>query len=193
MNYSVVWMSLKHYRKLRHEFKSKIYWFVIVEGVDAFYEAYDKGDSDCLYEFLIPRAKHEWTYIDDGGEAFENSSYYDIIEHIKHSQIQCLCFKKLFINFSFPIEELVLIFHNSIQDYFDCKTTHNFIDPKNFNSCNANVCQYLYYSTAYDDDYDDGDDFYDFAEIIQNDRATFFSSYNNLCRIKGVFDKFYLR
>ena len=36
------------YRKLRHEFKSKIYSCVIVEGVYCFYEAYDKGDHDCL-------------------------------------------------------------------------------------------------------------------------------------------------
>ena len=35
------------YRKLRHEFKSKVYSNVIVEGVDCFYEAYDKGDNNC--------------------------------------------------------------------------------------------------------------------------------------------------
>ena len=52
------------YRKLRHEFKSEIYSFVIVEGVECFYEAYDKGDNDCFYEFLTPRAKHRLCYID---------------------------------------------------------------------------------------------------------------------------------
>ena len=41
----------KRYRKLRYEFKSKIYAFIIEEGVDCFYEAYDKEDEDCLYEF----------------------------------------------------------------------------------------------------------------------------------------------
>ena len=35
------------------------------------------------------------------------------------------------------------------------------------------MCHSLYYSTEYDDDYDD-DDFYEFAETIQNDRAEFF-------------------
>jgi len=45
------------YRKLTQELKSKIYSFVIVEGVESFYEAYDKGDNTCLYEFLIPKAK----------------------------------------------------------------------------------------------------------------------------------------
>jgi hypothetical protein len=39
------------YRKLRHEFKSKIYSFVIVEGVECFYEAYDKGNNPCVYDF----------------------------------------------------------------------------------------------------------------------------------------------
>ena len=34
--------------------------------------------------------------------------------------------------------------------------------------------------------------FNDFAETIQNDKAEFYSSYNNLCRINDVFDKFYL-
>ena len=48
--------------------------FLIAEGVECFYEAYDKGDNDCLYEFWIPRAKHELCYIDDDGEAFENIS-----------------------------------------------------------------------------------------------------------------------
>ena len=81
---------------MRHEFKSKIYAFVIVEGVDCFQEAYDKRDTDCLYELLIPRAKHELSYIDDDGEAFENSCYYDIMEHIRYSQLGCHCFKNLF-------------------------------------------------------------------------------------------------
>ena len=58
-----------------------------------FYEAYDKGDDDCLHELLIPRIKHELCYIDNG-EEFENSSYDDIMKHIKHSQIQCNCFNK---------------------------------------------------------------------------------------------------
>jgi len=30
------------YKKLRHEFKFKLHSFAIVEGVDCFYEAYDK-------------------------------------------------------------------------------------------------------------------------------------------------------
>ena len=37
------------YRKSRQEFKSKIYLFVIVEGVECLYEAYDKGDNNCVY------------------------------------------------------------------------------------------------------------------------------------------------
>ena len=37
-----------NYRKLRCEFKSKIYSLVIDEGIDCFYEAYDKGDDDCF-------------------------------------------------------------------------------------------------------------------------------------------------
>ena len=68
------------YRKLRYEFKSKIDSFVIDEGVDCFYEAYDKGDEDCVYEFLIPRVKRELCYIDNGEES-ENSSYDGIMEH----------------------------------------------------------------------------------------------------------------
>ena len=54
-----------------------------------FCDVYDRGDNDCSCEFLIPKAKHELTYIDDDGEAFENSSYYDIMEHIRYSQIGC--------------------------------------------------------------------------------------------------------
>ena len=48
--------------------------------------------------FLIPRVNHEFCHIDNG-EAIENSSCDDIMEHIKYSQIQCNCFEKLFIFF----------------------------------------------------------------------------------------------
>ena len=101
MNYLSVLMSLSQHRKLRYEFKSKIYSFVIVEGVECFYETYDKGDNHCLHGFLIPRAKYELCYIDDG-EAFENSCCDDIMEHIRYSQIGCTCFKN-FIIFCFQL------------------------------------------------------------------------------------------
>ena len=107
-------------------FKSKIYSFVIVEGVDCFCDAYDKGDNDCLYEVLIPRAKHQLSYIDDDSEAFEDSCYYDIMEHLRYSQLGCHWFKQIFISLSKAIEELVLMLYNSIQDYFDYKSIHNF-------------------------------------------------------------------
>ena len=47
------------------------------------------------------------------------------------------------------------------------------------------------YSSEYDDYYDDEDDFYEFAETVQHDRAEFSSSYTDLRRINGAFDKFY--
>ena len=97
---------------MRYEFKTQTYSFVIVEGVECFYEAYDKGDNDGLFELLVPRAEHELSCIDDEGEAFENC-YYDIMEHIRHSQIGCNCFKKISIDLSKTIEELVFdIFWN---------------------------------------------------------------------------------
>jgi hypothetical protein len=85
-----------------------------------------------------------------------------------------------------------LIFYASIQDYYDYKSIYKSLYPKQYEFCNSNVCHSLYYSTEYASDYDDENDFYEFAETIQNDRAEFYSSYNNLCRINGVFDKFYL-
>ena len=176
-----------NYKKIRHEFKSKIYSFVIVEGVECFYEAYDKGANNCFYEF----SKYDLCHIDDG-EASENSCYDDMLEHLRYSRIGDTCFKKLSISFSKTVEELVLMFYNSIQDYFDYKTICNSIFPKHYDFCNANVSHCLYYSTEYDDYYDDENGFYDFAETIQNDRAEFFfSRCNNLRRINGVFDKFY--
>ena len=54
----------------------------------------DKRDNNCLYESLIPRAKHELSYIDDG-EAFEISCYDAIMEHIGYSHIGCNCFNLL--------------------------------------------------------------------------------------------------
>ena len=83
---------------MRHEFKSKVYSIVVDNCVECFYEAYDKGHNDCLYDFLTPRVKHELCYIDDDG-AFEISCYDDIIEHIRYSHIGCNGFKELSINF----------------------------------------------------------------------------------------------
>jgi len=108
-----------------------------------------------VYKCLIPRAKHELSYMDEDGEAFENDCYYDIMERIRCSQLGCHCFWKLFRNVSTTIEELVLIFYNSIQAHFNYKSNYNSIYPKHYDFCNANVCHSLYYSTEYDDDYDD--------------------------------------
>ena len=58
------------YRKLRYEFKSKMYSFFSLEGVECFYEAYDKGDNTCLHVFLMQTTKHELRYINHDGEAF---------------------------------------------------------------------------------------------------------------------------
>jgi len=69
-----------------------------LKGVECFHEAYDEGDNNCLYAFLLPRAKHELCYIDDDGEASENSSHDEIMDHIRYSQIGCTCFKKISMN-----------------------------------------------------------------------------------------------
>ena len=98
------------YRKLKKELKSNIYSFLIVEGVECIYEAYDKEDNNCLYELLLPRAKHELCHIDNDGEAFENSCHDDIMEHIRYSQISCNCFKNLFIFFLKQLQNLFSYF-----------------------------------------------------------------------------------
>ena len=83
-------------------------------------------------------------------------------------------FQKLSITFSKTVGGLVLIFYNSIQDYFVYKQIYNLTYPKHYEFCNANVCHSLYYSTEYVDYYDDADGVYEFAETIQNHRAEFF-------------------
>ena len=83
-----------------------------------------------------------------------------------------------------------MIFYTSIQDYFGYKWVYKSIYPK-FNFCNVNAWHSLYYSTEYDSDYEDKNDFNELAETMQNDRAEFYSSYNDLCRFNGLFDKFY--
>ena len=80
-----------------------IYSIVVDNGVECFYEAYDKGDRDCLYELLIPRVKHEMCYIDDG-EPSELRCYDDIIEHIRYDDVRCCNDNKLFINYSKKME-----------------------------------------------------------------------------------------
>ena len=57
--------------------------------------------------------------------------------------------------------------------------------------CSVNTTSCLYYSTEYDEDYDDDDEFEEFAETIQSEREMFYSEYNNLCLENGVFEKFY--
>ena len=162
----------------------------MVASVECFYEAYDKGDNNCVYEFLIPRAKHELCYIHDDGEAFENSSYDVIMEHIRYSHIGCNCFEKNICT-SFYKTEKALICYNSIQDYLIIKQ-FIILYPKHHNFCNVKASHCLYYSTEYDSDSDDEDEFKEFADAIQNERTEFFcSSYNDLCRTNGVFDKSY--
>ena len=79
-----------------------------------------------------------------------------------------------------------------MQDYLDYKTFYNSLYPKHYNFCNVKASQRLYYSTEYDSDYDDDENVYYFAEAIQNSRTMFFfASYNDLCRINGVPNKFY--
>ena len=94
------------------------------------------------------------------------------MEHIRYSQLGCHCFKKLFVNLSRTVEDLVLIFYNSIQDFFDYETIHNFTYPKHV-FCNAKASHRLYYSTEYDSDYDDENVFNELAESVQHDRIDF--------------------
>ena len=51
---------------------------------------------------------------------------------------------------------------------------YNFIYPKHYNFCNVNASPCLYYSTEYDSDYENDEDYYEFAEANQNDRTEFF-------------------
>ena len=106
------------YRKVRNQFKSAIYTFTINHGVECFYDAYGNGDDYCLYSFLLPRTKRDTLYIDED-EPIYNNYYDEIIEHIKYSNVRCCNFKNFFINYTKTIEELILIFYNSIQDYHD--------------------------------------------------------------------------
>ena len=136
--------------------------------------------------FLGPRLKTE--LIDDD-ETYDISCYDDVIEHIIYSHVDCINFKDLFINYSKTIEELILIFYNSIQDYHDY--TRKYIYPEYYKCYNADTPSSLYYSTEYDSDYDDDDEFEDFAEEIHNDRHMFFTNYNTKCIVYGMFEKFY--
>ena len=177
------------YRKLRNEFKSIVYSYVIDNGVECMYMAYDKGDPDGLNDFLEPRAITE-TYEDDE-EEIQISCYDDIVEHIRYSHDDCPMFKGLFINYKKTIEELVLIFYTSIQDYFDYKMFYRHISPEHYTYINEEAPYCLYYTTEYDSDYDDDDEFDDFVDEIHENRALFFHNYNKMCVANGVFDKYY--
>ena len=85
--------------------------------------------------------------------------------------------RKISINFSKTVDELVLTLYSSIQDYCDYKTMCNSKYPRHYNFGNANTSNCLYYSTEYSD-YDDDEDHYEFAEAIQNDRTEFFFKLN---------------
>ena len=156
--------------------------------MECIYDAYDKGDDQCLYEFLKPRVKTELIDADD--DTYEISCYDDVLEHIIYSHVDCTNFKNLFINYSKTIEELILIFYNSIQDYYDYKQFYKCIYPEPYKFYNADTPSSLYYSTEYDSDYD-VDEFEEFAEEIHNDRYMFFTSYNTMCKLNGMFERFY--
>jgi len=122
--------------------------------------------------FLIKRAKHELSYVDDG-EAFEISCYDDIMERVRYSQIGCNYIKKVFANFSKTSEEVVVIFYNSI--ILIIKQFTILLIQNTIIFCDVKASRCLYYSTEHDSDYDDDvDDCYEFAEAVQNDRVEFF-------------------
>ena len=166
--------------------------YIQFKGVECICQAYDPGDGDCLFEFLKPRIKTEFIDDDDDGEIYETNAYDDITEHIKYSHVDCIDFNNLFINYSKTIEELILIFYNSIQDYYDNLTFYQCIYPRFYNYSNVDTPSCLYYSTEYDDHWDsDFDEYEEFADEIQNDRTMFFKTYNTMCKLNGVFEKFY--
>ena len=103
MNYLVVLMSLKQSIKYWDMNLHPKYSILVDKGVEWFYEAYDQGGHDCLYELLIPRVKRELCYIDNV-EPFQSSCYDDIIEHIRYNDVRCCNFNKLLINYSKTIE-----------------------------------------------------------------------------------------
>jgi hypothetical protein len=84
----------------------------------------------------------------------------------------------LFINYAKTVEELIELFYNSIQDYFDYRVLKCLYN-------NPNPMPACFYYSCSDDDSDPGDE--DFVDQIQEDRYQFFSKYND----KFDFDKYY--
>ena len=68
---------------------------------------------------------------------------------------------------------LDVVICNSIQVYYDYKE-YNPIYPEHYNFCNVNASPCLYYSTGYDEDYDNNENYYEFADAVQNARIDFF-------------------
>ena len=71
------------------------------------------------------------------------------------------------------LDVVVVIFYNSIQDYYNSKTTYDFIHPKHYKFCHLNASQCVYYPTEYDSDYDNHEDMYKFGETVHNNRSEF--------------------
>ena len=69
---------------------------------------------------------------------------------------------------------MILISYKSIQAYYDYKKKYDFISPKHYSFCNVDVSPCCYYSTEYDEDYDNKTYYYEFSEAVQNGRIGFF-------------------
>ena len=157
------------YRKLRNEFKQCIYSNIVNFGIDILSGAFDRGDVYNLLDFIEPRLNKNLKY-----------------EHFILSmniQIDSNCFKKMFVNYSKTIEDIILIYFTSLQDYFD-HTSFKHQVFKNYTKYSDHAPCGLYCTST--DDIDEH-----VLDSLQQDRYTFYRNYRRWCVRHGIFEKHY--
>ena len=170
------------YNRVRQEFKRIMFSHTIGLGEEhLLYDAYDKGDPDCLSVFMEPRLIEYDTAI---------HSYDDFADHILQGYAVDCEFRDLFKNYSKTLFELICIYYTSIQHYFDVYV---------FGFMNISVGKIpfekddspagLYWSTEPESDDESSDEEWN-AGIVDH-RHEWFKAYHIKCVSNGSLKKYY--
>jgi hypothetical protein len=201
----------KRYKTVRNEFNSIIYSNVLYHFCTrGIHNTLDETDRGCFYGFLIQRLKPCLPDDDEDDNSEPNEVYDRVMEclidgNTSREDLQCL-----FLNFDKTISELLLVFYNSIIDYFDFDMkyyqNHTILQTRaragQVSGLPSQACIFIYnYPTIRDDvpcafyysaensesDYDADDD----DDWIISDRTKFWIKYNRECMLNGTFRETY--
>lgn len=176
----------QNYSKVRQEFKSEIYSKVITKyHEEMWWDAYDKGDEECLEEFLRPRVKVN-------SKSSFSEVYGDITESIRDDDYDNDNFMNHFINYNKTVEELICIHYYSIQNFYDSRIYYKNVFTSSIDVLYSNdIPNPMSTDFSESDVKGDRDEFINELDEIVEERRLWYIKYNKKCRKQGMFKRYY--